>query len=1747
MATARSRLADIDNYPLGWADGTGPKGSEDVNNGGDAVTFDLNDAIQVVWSDSFDDNPPTGALNNPPPINGMTVQPGADSFGTFNQVRPGVFDGGYAFTDIIPGMYIVQACPPPGYLIQTEESMNVGFGDAFKPSKLALLAECVGTRQNHGGPAGDAYASSIVPSIRTDPYTVPPILSLFPAANEPAPFAGEARPLADMKWVRVADGRNAAADFHAYTEVPKAARAVGLCNNDLGAAFNPAFPTFGEKDTPMWIPISFQDWAGNEVSRVYADAFGGYNSLLPSTYSINVPMPSGVSPNMVVVVLNDPTMPDPANPGQRIADPHFDPDYATAAYPLQYFPGTTTYPDTPVLPIGAFVGGLNKRMDVEAPDGTPVIKSAEGPFGGPLLTPANNVLTIRSLGPTQVLNPAKDATNAAPLMITRDYGFGNTQGSGAVTINGIPLTIISWNDAQIVARAPTNVPSGQLLVKRSNGLTSRIGVTVTIAASATAGVRHVTPAPYPATPIQNAIDAANPGDLILVGPGEYKESPIMWKPVKLQGSGMGTIINAVPLPAERLSDWHAKAAAIYGTPGTDPFQFNAMAGITVCGDAGIAFGSQHAARIDGFSVLGGQTGGGVYLYKGARYVTVSNNRIRGNRGEYAGGVAVGAPGGVPSGNDHVLICNNEILKNGMTAVNSQGGAGGIGLFAGADDYEVRDNIIQGNLSTANGGGITHLGLSRRGRIANNRILFNEVVSDVLGYGAGGGVYVAGESILGALTDGAGTVTIHGNLIQGNLGGAGHGGGIRVERFNGSDVINNPVNQSLWHALNIFNNMIVNNVAGYAGGGISLEDVVLSRVTHNTVADNDATSTAALAFLGGGTSSEPQGAGIVGHSLNAELALATGQTFANPALYNNIVWHNRSFYLDATLNGGAGDLAENPAGLYQDLQVFGAAGQLNPRYCILTSTNGYHASNLSGNPQFVAAYSNTLLHATVVDEARRAVWVRYDEINPTGNYHIAGSSPAVSRALGAIPNQSVGQFPDLAGDWDRQYRPQGVPDIGADEVWATGGTTVNAVNDSYTTTENSALVIGGQGVLGNDSVSPPGGALLAEQTRGPAHGTLLLNSSGGFSYYPTANFSGTDTFSYRARVGSNYSLEALVTITVSPLNRAPQAVAETYLVNGNTTLTVPAPGVLANDTDADGDTLTAVLVSGAAGLTLNANGSLSYTPSIGFQGNVAFSYRAIDPSGAMSAIVTNTLTVTAPMPDFVIADIRFIPQSPWAGSLFTARVTVQNVGSAAGDAGTLTVWINRPGPDLPAGTPGDASVAVGALAAGASNTVEFTLTAPDLLAPVFRAYVNSTGVQTEFAENNNQLTQGYGVRGGTSFQALTFDTDGVDTDGDGIVNNDFVYAHLAAGDGFARMADGNELYTFGFHNWTALALAMYPTQSQMILPTIMFEGRLKADVCAPTIALKEGQRFYLDLSNVGMDMRPDLFDPHTVHFHGFPQAASIFDGEPFASLAVNPAATLRYYYQINHPGTFIYHCHMEATEHMEMGMLGSIYVMPKQNYLPAGTPLAKLPPGKGATHQAGYKYVYNDGDGSTYYDVEKELQLAAFDRKFHEEHIAVQPLPFATLDESYPMINGRGYPDTVNTGVIANVSAQERLGLDEPYPSQKISSLITATQGQYILLRINNVSLSDYHTISVLGIPMRVVGKDANLLRGPTGKDLSYETTSFTLGGGETVDLILDTSDVTPDTYFLYDARLNHLCNDEEDFGGMMTEIVIHAP
>jgi len=365
----------------------------------------------------------------------------------------------------------------------------------------------------------------------------------------------------------------------------------------------------------------------------------------------------------------------------------------------------------------------------------------------------------------------------------------------------------------------------------------------------------------------------------------------------------------------------------------------------------------------------------------------------------------------------------------------------------------------------------------------------------------------------------------------------------------------------------------------------------------------------------------------------------------------------------------------------------------------------------------------------------------------------------------------------------------------------------------------------------------------------------------------------------------------------------------------------------------------------------------------------------------------------------------------------------------------------------------------------------------------------------------------------------------DTDGDAIPESgDAKCLHLTGGDGFVTMADGRPLYMFSFADVTGVPL-----------DDVMATGSLAAEFAAPTIVLDEGDEFYLTLSNVGMVIRPDLFDPHTVHYHGFPESSNIFDGLPESAISINMGASLTYYYKNNDPGTYMYHCHVEATEHMQMGMLGSLYVRPLQN----GTSI-------GGFNQ----FAYNDGDGSTGYDVEAAIQLGSFDSAFHDASVNTQPLPFALMRDDYPMLNGRGYPDTVG-GSTAATGAPPAPADANPISggtTQPVSALVEASVGDRILLRLSNLAVTRFYTLASLGIPMQVVGKDAKLLRGPDGKDLYYTTNSVTMGGGESYDVILDTTGVAAGTYFLYAADLNYLNNSDEvsdGMGGMLTEIRIN--
>ena len=1053
--------SDVDNHPLGWADG-GVFGDEDLDHNGNGI-FDAGDAINVTWTDSWDDNQPTGCIQELPIVHGQPVVECFDNFGTWNQLRPGVFDGGWAFGSYFPGgmfsgseetspiptgIYIVEAAAPPGYEHVKEEDKNVDFGDVYTPS-LKVLDE----------PPGEAIPVPCVGDLRV----VPDYLSLFPDQQIPAGFAGDLRPLCDRKQVPLVSGQNAAAEFYMFTDVPKAARVVGFVNNDLAAEFNVLTPNFGEKSAPSWLPISFQDWYGNEVARIYGDEFGSYTALLPSTYTMNAASPSGRVPNMITACLNHPLMPDPNNPGQRIPDPFFDPDYSQACWTLEYTPGGTTYLDTPTVPVGAFVGYPNRNLDLEPQDLSPAIATVDGDLanGGPAVCAAGAQIVITSVGLKDVPNPDFDpSVPGSPAVITRDYGFGAVEGQ--VTLGGQALAIVSWSDSSITAVVPGGIPSGQLLVQRGDNLAwSESGITVHV------GVCAATYVPTSFPTIQDAIDAAAPGSLVIVEPGTYMESPILWKPLLLQGSGPeSTMIIATPTPENVLQAWHAKALALYGS---DPFQAQEAPAVMVFAGIGAAFDGT-PARIDGFHLTGSLAGGAVYVYSDVHGLEISNNVMRSNQGILGGGVTIGDEATQQS-NTGVWIHHNRIIKNGGVR-----GGGGVSVYDGSTGYVVSDNFISGNLSRYYGAGIMHFGLSDNGLIARNQILFNEVFWGNQIGGDGGGIYVG--SVVdpedpGEMADGAGSVTIDSNRIQGNLAGSGNGGGIAAARVNGVDVDTLP--QNLWHRLDILNNVIANNVSATAGGGIWLQDVAAGSILHNTVANNDSTATSASSFTPGNTvTSNPQPAGIASelHSPHLQGAFPAGleQLYSDPVLANNVVWNNRSFYWDATANNDKGGLIAATPALW-DLAVLSAdpAHVLHPLNSVLSDPAGTDPSNVGSDPDFVSSTLNDLASAAVIDEGGNFITVRYTPLTiALTDYTIDGFSGAV----GVGDQAWIAQYAPLATDFEGDLRMGGIVEAGADEL-VDGDANCSGIIDEQDILQIVSVIYGGATACSAEDVNGDG--------------------------------------------------------------------------------------------------------------------------------------------------------------------------------------------------------------------------------------------------------------------------------------------------------------------------------------------------------------------------------------------------------------------------------------------------------------------------------------------------------------------------------------------------------------------------------------------------------------------------------------------------------------------------------------------------
>ena len=1141
-----------------------------------------------------------------------------DGMHVFNQLQPAPFDGMYQFpsvtgrdpktgkptgthctvcapnptgdgTMMLPaGKYVVEVVVPPGYELMKEEDKNILIGDNFIAPVVQQFAglnniyimpdqAAVNAAYNANNPQNMTTNLGSVTFPRSEGDTgmtetywpcvgalrvVPDYLSLFPGAQQVAPFAGASRHLCDRKEVRLDNQMSVRAKFYLFSSTHVASHYTGFMLDDFSSEFDPYSPQFGEKFAVPNVPISIKDFAGNEISRVYSDQWGIFNGLTYSTWEVDPPNPTGYAPTMMVACMNDPDLPDPAHPGQTIRDPLYNPAYSQFCYEIPFMPGQTQYMDTPVVPVQAFADGYNPP-DCAYPDATPAVSTVVGdplPGGGsgPWVSAPLHTLTINALGDQPVPNSGYTgpAATAAPFnakFVTRHYGFGAQGPDSSVTIGDQPAIIQSWSDSQIKVLVPPltadqsscpiqqpgqpQATCGELVINADNGKSSIDAVTVTIGGKTPT---YVNGENATNNALQTAIDKATPGDMIVVGPGTYKEMLLMWKPLRLQGVGApSVVVNANTHPSGKMDPWRRQVDCLFGVAldggmisPTHPYdpsgaytcsagmqrQVDAIplepvvgwdtnlngnlaellmeptlmgayegAAITVlakgvrdvpgvnglqpdpnCTANGICTPLTNSAddckkyptnfqcnpsRIDGMTFTNSsQGGGGIFLHGWNHNMEIANNRVMSNAGTLTGGITVGqveTPDGTIGDdgvtelpfeyNTNVNVHNNAVTNNASYGdeINSTtpSSAGGVTFCTGSDYYAFNYNWVCGNISSGDGGGVAHFGFSYEGNIANNWVLFNQSNNPTLPT-YGGGIIVQGVPPDGSfcesstvdidcapqLSDGAGPgIVIDSNLLIGNTAESGKGGGLRLQQVNGTDVQRSPSDPSQWYAVQVINNIIGNNVAGWAGGGVSLQDAVNVSFINNTVISNDATATSGVLFntdaatqanvgppncttVGAETTckpittstNQPAGLEVAPHTANLIAAfngasgacpagMANCTQISNPILENNIFWQNRTFHITVggldsgiqglqnivtlvpTLNQAGHPTGYCPQGaVYWDIGVAGdtAANShdsgytLNPTYSILTDASDYPAqNNRGGNPRVVSQYCN----------------------------------------------------------------------------------------------------------------------------------------------------------------------------------------------------------------------------------------------------------------------------------------------------------------------------------------------------------------------------------------------------------------------------------------------------------------------------------------------------------------------------------------------------------------------------------------------------------------------------------------------------------------------------------------------------------------------------------------------------------------------------------------------------------------------
>jgi len=313
--------------------------------------------------------------------------------------------------------------------------------------------------------------------------------------------------------------------------------------------------------------------------------------------------------------------------------------------------------------------------------------------------------------------------------------------------------------------------------------------------------------------------------------------------------------------------------------------------------------------------------------------------------------------------------------------------------------------------------------------------------------------------------------------------------------------------------------------------------------------------------------------------------------------------------------------------------------------------------------------------------------------------------------------------------------------------------------------------------------------------------------------------------------------------------------------------------------------------------------------------------------------------------------------------------------------------------------------------------------------------------------------------------------------------------LAASDGYMTVPgrETDPVYIFGF-------VPVDPNLSVDQLEAT-YKGHTKHT--APHLNFLQNDDIRITLTNLGLVQRPDLTDSHTIHWHGFDVPSPLNDGVPEVSIAVPIGKQVTYFYRPHREGTYMYHCHFEDVEHVQMGMTGIVFVRPLQD---------------GASINGFTKFAYNDGDGSTGSHRHFAILLNEVWKNFHDGDRDIQESIATDYNPQWFTLNGRCYPQTVLPNDDPSLPANLRIGthnanFDTTDYSQPNSALIQVNPGERVLLRLANLGYQQ-HAMQLPGIPMHVIGQDASLLRNGT-VDTSYWTNTLYIGPGEARDVLFD--------------------------------------